>query len=245
MSFRDHFSQRSAAYARYRPTYPRELFVFLAEVSRNHRVAWDCATGSGQAAIGLAGRFDRVIGTDASWRQLINARKHPRARYVHSTAEASGLRSSSVDLVVAAQAVHWFDFERFWAEVRRVGAVGATVAVWTYTRARVDCAVDAEIDQFYDRIAPWWPAERCHVEDGYESVPFPFQELPAPAFEATAELELEGLIGYLGTWSAVARYRRAEGHDPLDEIGPRFVEAWGGGRHVVRWPIRLRVGTVI
>lgn len=50
----DQFSAVARAYARYRPSYPAELFAALARAAPGRRAAWDCATGTGQAATGLA-----------------------------------------------------------------------------------------------------------------------------------------------------------------------------------------------
>ena len=70
----DHFSAHAQNYARFRPTYPTELFAWLASQSPGHRLAWDCGTGNGQAALGLADHFVHVHATDLSPQQLAQAR---------------------------------------------------------------------------------------------------------------------------------------------------------------------------
>ena len=80
-AFKDHFSGHAADYANFRPNYPPELFDYLASISPGRELAWDCATGNGQAAVGLAAHFDEIIATDASAQQIENARPHLRISY--------------------------------------------------------------------------------------------------------------------------------------------------------------------
>lgn len=244
-TFPDHFSGHAALYRRYRPTYPAELYAWLAEHSGSHGVAWDCATGSGQAAVGLAPRFQRVVATDASAQQLDAARAHPSVGYVRAAAEHAPLADHSVDLVTVAQAVHWFDLEAFYAEARRVARPGALLAVWTYSLARVNAAVDAVVDWFYsDVVGPWWPPERQHVHDRYAYLPFPFERVPVPDFDMRPTWTRAELVGQLSTWSSVNGYRRERGENPLDLLEPRLARAWPDAEesHDVSWPIHLLVG---
>ena len=246
-AFKDHFSGHAAAYAASRPGYPRELLDWAIELPAARRLAWDCATGSGQAALGLAERFERVIATDASARQLEHAVPHPRIEYRVAPAEASGLPDGSVDLVTVAQALHWFDFDRFYEEVRRVLAPGGALAVWTYDLTRVDPALDRLIDRLAkETVKRYWPPERRWVDEQYRTIPFPFAEVAAPAFELREEWDLSRFLGYLNTWSANVRYRQASGRDPVAELTPEIAAAWGrgGGIRTVRWPLALRAGRV-
>src|SRR5437764_2789848 len=120
MEFKDHFSKQAVDYAKFRPRYPKKLFRWLASIAPGTELAWDCATGSGQAAVELAECFDRVIAIDASEKQIANAERHPCVEYRIATAEQSGLEAGSVDVVTVAQALHWFDLQQFYAEARRV-----------------------------------------------------------------------------------------------------------------------------
>ena len=108
------YSRVAESYSMARPGYPDELFKWLASLVERRDVAWDTATGSGQAAVSLARHFRRVIATDISEEQIRHARAHPRIEYRAASAEASGLPDNSVDLVVSAAALHWFDLERFY-----------------------------------------------------------------------------------------------------------------------------------
>lgn len=248
MSFKDHFSGHAQAYAAFRPTYPPSLFGALAGAAPGRQLAWDVATGSGQAAVMLAGHFERVVATDASKDQVQHAPPHPRVEYRVEPAETSSLADASVELVTIAQALHWFDLERFWAEVRRVTRRGALVASWTYNLMHVDSpGADAEVLRVYrDVVGDYWPAERRFVEDGYASLSFPFEPLALGDFQMTAEWNLDELVGYVGTWSAVARYRKERGEDPLVELRARLARTWGPPetKHHVAWPLALRVGRV-
>jgi len=245
VSFKDHFSGHAGTYRRYRPGYPPALFEFLSSLTARHELALDCATGNGQAAVALTRHYERVVANDGSVAQLANAERHPGIVYVANLAEKLAVGTSCVDLVTAAQAVHWFDFGRFYAEVARVLRVGGIVALWTYEKCRVDPAIDAVMDSFYrDVVGVFWPPERCYVEEGYRTLPFPFGELPAPKFRLQTDWDLDTVMGYVGTWSAVQRYRQARGHDPLPALRLRLEPVWGRAEQPrsVDWPIHLRVG---
>jgi len=245
MSFKDHFSGHANAYARYRPDYPAELFSYLATLTPRREVALDLATGSGQAAVGLAEHFSLVVASDGSVSQLQNAQKHPHVAYVGNLAEQPALRDGTVDLVVAAQAAHWFDHERFYPEVRRVLRPDGALALWTYGLAYVEPRVDAIVRHFYsDVVGSYWPPERRWVESAYRDLPFPLQEVPSPSFALNLEWDLDSLIGYIGTWSAVQRYKRATSEDPLPALRAEIAPLWPAPMEAKRvtWPVHLRVG---
>lgn len=244
MSFKDHFSRQSEAYSRHRPGYPADLVAWAAAQAPDRTLAVDCATGNGQAAVALAEHFERVVAVDGSLSQLSRAVAHPRVEYVAATAERLPLRDCSVSLVAAAQAAHWFDFQRFHAECRRVLVPGGVVALWTYEKFRVDPAVDAVIDHFYEAVVGGdWPPERRYVEEGYRTLPFPWREVEGPDFALETDWDLEQVMGYLATWSSVQRHRDRVGHDPLPSLRDRLRDVWPGHeRRRLRWPIHLRLG---
>lgn len=256
MSFKDHFSRHSAAYRQFRPTYPASLYEFLASLAPARKLAWDCATGNGQAAVGLARHFERVIATDASAAQLAERQIDPRVVYACATAEQAPIKSGSCALVTVAQAAHWFNLPAFYAEVERVacpgaanaGAAnsGAVIALWTYGRCIVNPGVDQDVADFNrEVIGPYWPPERHYVDAGYCTLPFPFKRCAAPPFELAVAWSAEDLVNYIGTWSAVSRYRDAVGSDPLRDLRARLAVSWADGKsRSVRWPLDLIVGRV-
>jgi SAM-dependent methyltransferase len=231
----------------YRPTYPDSLYRWLAESVAERGTVWDCGTGNGQAALGLAPHFRRVIATDPSEAQLAHARPAANIEYRVATAEQSGLEDVSIDLVTVAQAAHWFDRPRFFAEVRRVAKPGALLAVWMYNLMTVDDAVDRVIEHLYrDVVGRYWPGDRVLIDSDYRTIEIPFPEFIPPSFEMTAEWNGDHVLGYLRTWSAVARYQADTREDPVSLVAPELLAAWGGADRVrrVRWPLRLRAATV-
>ncbi|WP_439621965.1 class I SAM-dependent methyltransferase [Gemmata sp.] len=245
--FHDHFSGVAGDYRAYRPVYPSALFAFLAEAAPGRDLAWDCGTGNGQAAVALAGHFAKVFATDASAGQLANAEPHPHVEYAAAPAEKCPLPDASTDLVTVAQAVHWFDLDRFYAEVRRVAKPGCVVAAWTYDLDTVHPEIDPVMEQVQARyVRPYWPPERAYADAGYRTLPFPFPELPRPHFKMTAQWDLAHFTGYINTWSAVRKYEQKYGHSPMPAVTEELAAAWGDPATVrpVRWKFSMRLGRV-
>jgi len=238
------FSAVAREYASFRPGYPPELFAWLARISPAHGAAWDCGCGSGQASVALAEHFNVVHATDVAPEQIAAARPHARVNYSVAPADRSGLTDGSVDLVTVAQALHWFDVAAFYAEAQRVARRGAALVVWTYPRPQF---VDAELDHrffgFYsDVVGPYWPPERKHVESGYRTLAFPFEEMAAPEFGIELEWNLDQVVGYVSSWSATSRYREVLGEDPVPLLRLSLAAVWpgNGGRVAVRMPLGVR-----
>jgi len=245
MSFKDHFSGHAESYASFRPRYSPQLFDFAASLPRRRDLAWDCATGNGQAAVDLAERFVRVIATDASEQQIALAVPHPRVEYRRALAEDSGLASGSVDLVTVASAAHWLDFDRFYAEVERVLAPGGALAVWTYNLPRIAPELDPLVDRLArNLVGPYWPPERRWVNEEYRTLPFPFAEVEVPALWMEERWSLDRFLHYVGTWSATTRYLQANGRDPRELIRGELESAWGDpdSPRTIRWPLMMRAG---
>lgn len=245
MAFKDYFSRQAADYASFRPNYPAKLFAYLASLCRERELAWDCGTGSGQAATGLAEHFQKVIASDPSEKQLASAAAHPRVVYEVAAAEKTSIPSASVDLVTAAQALHWFDLDPFYAEVRRVLKPAGVLAVWCYNLPKIAPEIDPLIEDFYSHtVGPYWPPERRLVEDAYRSLPFPFAEIAVPAFSMAAEWDLQNFADYLSTWSATQEFIRGRGMNPLDLLLKTLRPLWGdeAAPRQVTWPFSLRVG---
>lgn len=247
MSFHDHFSGHAPDYRVFRPNYPPELFAYLKSLVPHGTRVWDCGTGNGQAAVALADHFESVFATDASEQQLAEAAPHPRVEYAVAPAEKCPPPDSSVDLVTVAQALHWFGFDRFYAEVRRATRPGGVLAVWAYDLHSVGPGIDPTLARLQsDFVGSFWPPERQYVFAQYRTIPFPFAELPAPRFDMTAEWDLPRMLGYMNTWSATKRFVKQHGFNPVERLTPEFVAAWGDPATVrtVRWPLFLRLGRV-
>jgi SAM-dependent methyltransferase len=245
MTYKNHFSKQSAYYARFRPEYPDDLFEYLASLSREKELAWDCATGSGQAAVGLSRYFDKVTATDASSRQIANAKKAQNIEYRLARAEDSGLTACSVDLITVAQALHWFDLDSFFREAERVLKPGGILAVWTYALMKVSPDVDAVIEKFHSEIVgQYWPPERVMVEERYEGIKLPFEILQPHEFRMSAQWDCENFCGYLKSWSAVQRFQSANHSNPLDLIQDDLNNAWGevSCKIEITWPLTLKIG---
>ena len=241
VGFKDHFSLRSDGYARYRPTYPDELFRFLASTAVNHDVAWDCATGSGQAAVTLTDYFSTVVASDASRSQIDAATTHPNVEYRVAGAEQSGLADNSVDLVTVGQAFHWFDQDDFFAEASRVLKPAGVLAIWCYELCHVTIKCDAIVDTLYrDIVGEFWPPERLMIEQGYSNVKLPGEAVAVPDFEMSLAWRAADMLGYLRTWSACKRYEAEKGSDPVREIAAQLVAAWGDEERQVSWPLCLK-----
>ncbi|HMV52833.1 MAG TPA: class I SAM-dependent methyltransferase [Rhodocyclaceae bacterium] len=244
--FSDHFAAVAAQYADSRPRYPDSLFDWLAAQCAPRDLAWDCGAGSGQASIALARHFTRVIATDASAAQIAQAQPDPRVEYRVAPAECSTIDDASADLVIVAQALHWFDLDRFYAEVRRVLRPGGLIAAWSYGVLAVEgAAVNTMVQRFYhDEVGPYWPPERRHVENAYRELRFPFERIAAPDFEMSLHWNLAQLLGYFRSWSATARYIERRGDDPVARLAPQLAAYWGdaGQLREIRWPLALLAG---
>jgi SAM-dependent methyltransferase len=240
------FSVQSGAYASHRPAYPRELFVYLSSLADQHAAAWDCATGSGQAASGCAEFFTRVEASDISLEQVRHSLPHPRVTYCVSPAERAPFAEKTFDLVVAAQAAHWFNLEAFYAEALRVLKPGGVLAVWGYGLFSITPEIDEIITRdLFEPIDPFWAEGNRQLMAGYRNLVFPLAEMAdAPRFEMRMNWTRSQLLDYLGTWSATKRHVAELGRDPLLRLEESLPAAWGpdGVVRTVKMPVFLRVG---
>jgi ubiquinone/menaquinone biosynthesis C-methylase UbiE len=244
-NFEDHFSKQSQTYAQYRPQYPDEIYAYLASIAPGLSLAWDCGTGNGQAAIGLAKYFDRVHATDASAEQIARAYPHQRVDYRVESAEHVSLSDSSTDLVTVAVAIHWFNFDEFYREVKRVLKSNGVLAAWTYNLTEITPEIDQLIEDYYLGILNgYWPERIRYLEERYETIPFPFEEITPPSFVMEINWNLIQLAGFFDSWSATQRYKADKGHHPLEIIWRKLTDAWGDEKEprLIRWPLHFRIG---
>jgi SAM-dependent methyltransferase len=243
---KDMFSYQANNYAKYRPGYPKELFDHILQFVTEKNIAWDCATGNGQAAVALAPHFKKVIATDISEKQLSLAKPHANIQYQVASAEHTHFPDNSFDLITVAQAYHWFKFEAFEKEVRRVAKKDAVIAVWGYNLfSKNDVAIDAFIRKFYTEIVgPYWDNERKYVDDNYSSVPFNFPLLPAKEFSINVVWSKNDLIGYLNSWSSVQHFIETKKYNPIDNIINDLDLIWKNEKPV-SFPLFLKLGRVM
>ncbi|HEX2682805.1 MAG TPA: class I SAM-dependent methyltransferase [Ferruginibacter sp.] len=243
---KDNFSSRASVYAQYRPGYPEELFSFIMDFVKEKELAWDCATGNGQCARSLSKYFTKVFATDISQKQLDNAYQAPNIEYALEPAEKTSLADNSVNLVTVAQALHWFNFDPFYSEVKRVAKPGAVIAVWMYSLLQISEAIDAVISEYhYETLKDHWDPERKYVDENYAGIPFPFTGLKSKPFQIRVNWSLEELHGYLNSWSAVQKYMAANACDPVSAVMEKIKMHWGyGGKRDIIFPIHLKLGII-
>ena len=242
---KDNFSNHAAVYAAFRPVYPIELYDFLLSLVVERNRAWDCGSGNGQVAGVLSDYFKQVDATDISQKQLDHAIKKPNINYQLAPAEKVNIAPRSINLVTVAQAIHWFNLDAFYKEVHRVCKPGCVIAVWCYSLLTVNEQVDKIIQYLYaDTLGDqYWDAERRLVDDHYQTIPFPFDEIKAPEFSIRVSWTFEHLIGYLNSWSAVQHYIRDNNENPVEKINTELRDGWGKTENQeVVFPLFLRVG---
>lgn len=244
-AFKDHFSERAAGYASYRPRYTKELAHWLAHAAPAKGLAWDAGCGSGQLSTLLGDEFERVIATDASKDQIAQAEPHSRVEYRVEPAEKSSLADQSADLITVAQAVHWLNLDAFYAEVRRVAKPNGVLALIAYGIAVIETNVDKVIDDFYSGpLDDYWPPERKHIETGYRDIPFPFERMPPPRMDLRVDWSVDQMLGYIRTWSAVRGLEKAKGPAQTDAFAAKLRAVWGARSRTVRWPLVIVAGRV-
>jgi ubiquinone/menaquinone biosynthesis C-methylase UbiE len=245
---KDLFSKQSDLYSRYRPTYPKELYDYILSFVKEKNIAWDCATGNGQAAVVLADHFKKVIATDISAAQIEKAISKENIEYIVCPAESTLFEENTFDLVTVAQAYHWIKWDEFKREVIRVCKPGAIIAIWTYHRNTAGHKkVDEAVYNFYENVTrPYWDDERKYVEEKYATVEFDYDLLPVKDFETTLEWRREDLLGYVGSWSAVQKFIKTNGYSPVPILEEEIKKLWPESEvKKVRFPIYLKVGRIL
>lgn len=226
MDFKDFFSHNSSDYLQYRPQYPAQLFDFIMNQSYNNDLAVDVGCGNGQATIELGNRFRSVIGFDPSRSQIEQAISHPKVEYRIGKAENLHLDDHSVDLLTVAQAIHWFNVDLFLKEVKRVVKPNGLLAFWTYQKPIFEGDIIDCISNFYEIIQPFWPEDRKFVDEGYESINPPFQQIVSPIFYIERDFSLDLLLNYFATWSAVKNANLVKGEGFIKRQNELIINSW-------------------
>lgn len=239
---KDLFSSNSELYSLARPSYPIEVVQELLNLVPENHFVWDCGAGSGQFTQLLAPYFDHVVATDISEQQLSKAPYFENVSYQLQSAEKTSFAAHSFDLITVAQAVHWFDFDEFYAEVYRTLKIDGIFAVIGYGLIHVEHPVlNRLIHQLYFEVLDgYWDPERKYIDDLYQTIPFPFEEISVPKMTMQYQWSKEQLINYLNTWSALKHFREKNQNQPLVEI-QKFLE----NDHesvLVEFPVLFRAG---
>lgn len=241
---KDNFSKQSSTYAKFRPTYPKEVFEYLNSISQQKNKVWDCATGNGQMAVVLAESFEEVLATDISENQLAHAPQMPNIEYLKCSAEETSFEGDSFDLITVAQAIHWFDFEKFYNEAKRVAKNNAVLFVIGYSTPRFEPKIDSIVQRFYkDITGPYWDAERKHIDTHYDSIPFPFEKIECPEFSMNYEWTIEMAEGYFNSWSAVQHFIKKNGYNPVNQLVEDLSAFWTDSEKV-NFPLFTKVGRI-
>jgi ubiquinone/menaquinone biosynthesis C-methylase UbiE len=241
---KDNFSKQSDLYSQFRPGYPKQLFDFLLPLVPDKKSAWDCGTGNGQFAVKLSQYFSEVYATDLSTAQINNAERKRNIFYSVENAEETLLPDNKFDLITVAQAIHWFDFENFYRQVNRTLKPGGIIVIVGYGIFRINKEIDFLINEFYRKTTgPYWDKERRYIDEHYRTIPFPFKEIDAPDLFMNYNWELEQVIGYLNTWSAVQHYIRKNNENPVEKFSIELKKAWGNIlKRKVSFPVFMRTG---
>jgi SAM-dependent methyltransferase len=228
MAVLDLFSDKSDLYAAARPQYPKELYQFLVSCLNTRERAWDCGAGNGQASIALADYFFEVYATDVSNQQIANAIPRNNVFYSVQPAEQTNFPNAYFDAVTVAQALHWFDFNQFWLEVKRVLKRDGIFAAWCYDRLSVSPEIDAVVkEHILDIIEPYWSPHLRHLSTGYHDVGLPFEPIEVPPIPMRVLWNLPELLAYMHTWSATRQYMKQHGNDFFEVLGERLFRIWG------------------
>lgn len=241
---KDNFSIMAENYATYRPSLPAALYEYIMNLCEHKVSAWDCGTGNGQVAMELSNHFQRVFATDISQQQIDNAYWDDKITYKVESVETCSSPDRSFDLIVAAQAIHWFDFDLFYSQVRRTLKPKGHIAIVGYGLIQIDEKIDPILAELYaDILGSYWDSERKYIDQQYKTIPFPFSEIESPSFTIELEWKMDQLIGYLNTWSAVQHYQKAKNANPIQLVQQKLTKAWGkDAKKKIEFPVFFRLG---
>ncbi len=171
MDSRKRFGDRAEQYQRHRPSYPEEIpGVLEREIGFSPAaVVADVGSGTGISAELFLRYGNTVYGIEPNEAMRRKAEvvlaDYGRFRSVDGQAEATGLPDQSIDLIVSAQAFHWFDRRRARAEFRRVARPnGFILLIWNDRRLKSD------FERAYEKFlqehgTDYSEVKRTHVSD--------------------------------------------------------------------------------
>jgi hypothetical protein len=189
-----------------------------------------------------------VIATDVSTAQLEHAAPHPKVRYLHtpiSTSEDELVAmlggDNSIDLIISATAVHWFDLPFFYSVANRVlKKPHGIIAVWSYGYEIP--LLKNSLQMVFDAVLPYRDPRTAITMENYKNLPFPFENFGYGSEGSPMELEMEfektfdEFIELLRTGSPIVKAKE-QGVDLIsDEILEEMKREWGdstGSRKLV------------
>ncbi|WP_027398665.1 class I SAM-dependent methyltransferase [Anaerovorax odorimutans] len=228
MEYSKLFNKNSKLYLSSRPAYPKELYNYLNSICKERGVAWDCACGNGQVAIDLIRYFNKVYATDISENQISNSIKHEGIEYYVQSSDKTNFKDNSFDLICVAQALHWFNYDTFWSEVKRVLKKDGIFAAWGYSWFNIDKEIDTLIQsEFREKIRTYWAPQNKILWDNYENINLPFKKINSPDIEMSIEWDINELFAYMQSWSATRLCIEAEGTDFYSNAYKKIKGIWG------------------
>jgi SAM-dependent methyltransferase len=241
------FSDRSKLYASVRPAYPELIFSTLSKISPATDLCWDVGCGSGQASVGAAKYFKKVLATDLSEEQIAHAQAAPNIDYCVAGTDAPFIAYQSVDLIISACAAHWFERSQFYREAERVLKPAGVLALWSYFHPEVNSNVDTHVRRYYRELCgPLVPTAHNQYMDLYASLDFPdWEKIEAPVSEIKVSWGVGQLLGFMGTYSTRRKYQEInQGIDPLELVSKDILAAWGDTDTLkeVALPLGFRIG---
>ena len=241
------FGGHAKLYAEARPIYPQEIYTYIASLCAKTDAVWDCATGTGQAALPLAEIFTKVYATDINEKQIAVAESRKNISYSVASAENTGFADESFDLVTVAQALHWFDYENFWLEIERVLKPSGVFVAWGYDWTKINFDIDFKIEKnLFDLLTDYWNPKARILWGGYkpEKVSFPYELIETPSFTIDLHWNLDQLFQYFLSWSSTQVYIKDNGTDLIENAKQEVQNVWGNPEKtkLIQWPIHMLVG---
>jgi len=200
-----------SGYAKFRPDYSDSVFHEI--IKRHHgkrELAIDVGAGTGQASVPLTKYFNKVIAYDPSPGQLEQSVKANNLEYIQSIAEKIPLPDKCVDLLVSAQAVHWFNFDQFFNETKRLLRPGGLLALWCYSLCSVTNNEEADhiLKEYYKIVRPYFEEGRKYIDNHYIDIVPPYPNVERISLSMPKEVTRESFVGYLETFSGLNNWRK-------------------------------------
>lgn len=217
----------SGIYSRSRPTYPAEFYYWLSQQVNSTDVVWDAGCGTGQAAIDLAAYFNRVEASDISESQISEATPHRKVQYQVFPAEKTQYPDNYFDAICVGHALHWFNLDEFWQEVKRVIKPGGLFVCWGYNWLTVGEQEDVVItEHVLPYLSSYWPEQSRLLWNQYHDIHFPFELMAVPTFDLYCNWTMSQTMDFMRTWTASQLRIQEKGDDFLVDANQVLSSVW-------------------